>query len=73
MLEKLRNYWNSMPHLLQATIMLFGGAAIGVLKHQLFSPDACLTNVCLKGYAIDAAHAGLAAVVALYIPANLPK
>lgn len=73
MLTKLRNYWNSLPHQVQATIMLFGGAALGVLQHKLSSPDACLTGTCLKGYAIAAGHAGVAAVIALYIPANFGK
>jgi hypothetical protein len=73
MLTKISDTWNSLPHPLQAAIMLFGGAAIGVLKHKLAVPDACLTAVCLKGYVIDALHGGVGAVVALYIPANLPK
>ncbi|HXM59365.1 MAG TPA: hypothetical protein VN950_00820 [Terriglobales bacterium] len=73
MLQKIRDGWNSLPHPVQAVIMLFGGAALGVLKHKLSPADACLTGECFKGYFIDAAHAGVAAVIALYIPANLPK
>ena len=73
MLTKIQAYWNSLPHQLQATIMLFAGAALGVLQHSLSSPDACLTGPCLKGYAIAAIQAGLAAVAALYIPSSLGK
>ena len=29
MLTKIRNYWNSLPHPVQAAIMLFAGAATG--------------------------------------------
>ena len=73
MLAKIRAYWNSLPHQVQAGIMLFGGAAFGLLQHKLSTPDACLTGTCLKGYVIAAGHAGIAAVIALYIPANVGK
>ena len=73
MLTKIRNYWNSLPHPVQAAIMLFAGAATGVIHHVLQNPDACMTATCWKGYVFSAAHAGVLAVVALYIPANFGK
>jgi hypothetical protein len=72
-LQNIQSAWNSLPHALQAAIMLFGGAALGVLQHSLSSPDACLASACLKGYLIAAGHAGVAAVIALYIPSSLGK
>jgi hypothetical protein len=74
MIRKLQAWWNSLPHLWQAGILCFAGAAWGVLKHNLFdAQQACLTGVCLKSYAVAAAHAGILAVVALYIPSSLGK
>ena len=49
MLTKIRNYWNSLPHPVQAAIMLFAGAATGVIHHVLQNPDACMTATCWKG------------------------
>ena len=73
MFKKIRDSWNSLPHQAQATVMLFAGAAFGVMQHAFSSPEACYTGPCLKGYIIAAAHAGVAAVIALYIPANIGK
>lgn len=73
MLTKIRNYWNSLPHPVQAVIMLFGGAAIAVLKRNFADAHGCLTESCLKGYAWAAVHGGVTAVIALYIPANFGK
>lgn len=74
MIAKIQAYWNSLPHALQAMILLFAGAAWGVLKHNLFdAPQACYTAVCLRSYAVAALHAGILAVVALYIPSSLGK
>jgi hypothetical protein len=73
MLTKIQTWWNSLPHPLQAGIMLFGGAATGVIRHVLENPNACMTAACWQGYVVSAAHAGVLAVIALYIPANLGK
>ena len=71
MFAKIKNYWNSLPHPVQAGIMLFGGAAVAVVKHNFADANGCLTESCLKGYAIAELHGGVTAVIALYIPANL--
>jgi hypothetical protein len=73
MLQKVQAFWNSLPHPLQAVIMLFLGAATGVIRHILETPNACMTVICWHGYVVSAAHAGILAVIALYIPANLGK
>lgn len=74
MIQKVQAYWNSLPHPVQAAIMLFGGAAVAVVKHSFADAHGCLTETCLKGYVYAGLHGGIAAVVALYIPANLkPK
>lgn len=74
MIQKIRTWWNSLPHPLQAGIMLFAGAATGVIRHSIEAPDACMTAACIKGYLFSAVHAGVLAVIALYIPANFaPK
>lgn len=73
MLVKVKALWNSLPHPAQAAIMLFGGAAVAVLKHKFADSNGCLTESCLKGYVIAAAHGGIMAVIALYIPANFGK
>jgi hypothetical protein len=72
-IQKIVGYWKSLPHPVQAAIMLFAGAASGVIKHAIAQPNACFTSVCWHGYLASALHAGILAVVALYIPANLPK
>lgn len=73
MLIKLSQFWARIPHPVRTIIVLFAGAAGGVLKHSLSQPDACLTGPCLHGYIVSAASAGLTAVVALYIPSPLPR
>jgi hypothetical protein len=73
MIQKLQATWNSLPHPVQAAIMLFAGAAIAAVKHGFADAHGCLTEVCVKGYVYAAIHGGVTAVVALYIPANLGK
>jgi hypothetical protein len=69
--SKIRSWWTSLPHPVQAGIMLFGGAATGVVHKVLENPNACMSLACWKQYLASAAHAGVLAVIALYIPANL--
>ena len=71
MIQKIRDTWNALPHPLQAIIMLFLGAATGVIRHVFQNPNACTTASCWKGYLASALHAGFLAVIALYVPANL--
>ncbi|HEX3941373.1 MAG TPA: hypothetical protein VHX11_07825 [Acidobacteriaceae bacterium] len=68
MFLKLSQWWQRLPHPVRTLIVLFAGAASGVLKHALTQPNACMTGPCLKAYAISAVHAGVLAVLALYIP-----
>jgi hypothetical protein len=65
--------WNSLPHPVQAVVMLFVGAGTGVLRRSLEQQPACFSGTCLKGDIISAIHAGALAVVALYIPSSLGK
>jgi hypothetical protein len=73
MISKVQLWWNSLPHPVQAAIMLFGGAAAGVVKHNFAEAHGCLTWLCVKGYTWSALQGGITAVVALYIPANLKR
>lgn len=73
MFTKLSMFWASLPHAVRTGIVLFLGAAGGVLKHAISQPNACFTGPCLHGYIVSAASAGLTAVVALYIPSPLPR
>ena len=73
MFSKLSKYWAGLPHAVRTVIVLFLGAAGGVLKHSLSQPNACVTGACLQGYLVSAASAGLTAVVALYIPSPLGR
>jgi len=67
----IRSWWTSLPHPVQAVIMLFGGAFTGVIRHVLQNPNACMSVDCWKGYLFSAVHAGVLAVIALYVPANV--
>ena len=58
MLTKLSIYWASLPHAVRTAIVLFGGAAGGVLKHSLSQPNACFTGPCLHGYIVSGRDMG---------------
>lgn len=73
MITKLSMWWASLPHAVRTGIVLFLGAAGGVLKHALTQPNACMTGPCLQGYVIAAMHAGATALIALYIPSPLGR
>lgn len=73
MFSKIQTWWNSLPHAVQAAILLFAGAATGVIRKVIETPDACMSLVCWKAYVASAVHAGVVAVIALYIPANVAK
>jgi hypothetical protein len=73
MIPKIQAFWNSLPHAAKTVIVIFCGAAYGVLHQTLSANGACLTNVCLKADAIEAMRTGSAAVVALYIPSPFKK
>jgi hypothetical protein len=72
-MNKIQAYWNSLPHYVQAPLMVAGGAAAGVLYHALMAPDACLTLACWKGYLHAAIATGVTAGLSLYVPANVGK
>lgn len=73
MIAKIQAFWNSLPHAAKTVIVIFCGAAYGVLHQQLSGNAACFSNACLKADAIEAARTGSAAVIALYIPSPFKK
>lgn len=64
-------FWRSLPSWLQHCLVIFGGIASGVIKHQLVDSHDCLTGACVKGYVIAGAHAGAIAVIAYLVPSPL--
>ena len=70
MFQNLQKLWNSLPHQLQAALVLAGGAALGTLTHAIEAPNACLSGSCLAGYLSAAAHAAVFSVVGLYVKSS---
>ena len=66
-LQSIKTFWYSLPKPVQTALMLFLGAATGVIRHALSNPNACMTASCWKGYLASAVHAGVLAVMALYV------
>jgi hypothetical protein len=73
MYSKLLAYWNSLPTSTKTIIVIFAGAATGVLRHALQNPDACMTEACWKGYIFSALHAGGLAVGAYLMQSPLSR
>lgn len=73
MAPKLIAWWNSLPAALKAVIVVFAGAATGVVRHIFQNPNACMTEACWKGYLVAALHAGGLAVVAYLLPSPLTQ
>jgi hypothetical protein len=69
--QSIRAWWTSLPHPVQAAIMLAGGAAAAAIQHGFLTAHGCLSAVCIRGYLWAGVHGGVAAVVALYIPSSL--
>jgi hypothetical protein len=76
MWTKLTAWWAGLPHQVQAVIVLFGGGALGVLEpvvQNWASGQAVCTatvGLCVRGYLLAAAKAGVAAVIGLYIKSS---
>lgn len=70
MFDKLKAFWNSLPHPVQGAIVLFGGASLGVIGSAVGGEHSCLTLSCWRQYFGDGFRAGVAAVVGLYLPLN---
>ena len=56
MIAKLKTFWTSLPPWAKTAVVLFAGAASGVLHHAFNQP--CQSLACWKGYLFAAAHAG---------------
>lgn len=69
--QLFRNLWSSLPHPVQAGVVLFATAAGTSLGKVLTDPaSACWTWACIKQYIGIAIGAGIVAVKAFYM---LPK
>jgi hypothetical protein len=73
MIQKIRNAWSSLPPAAKTVVVLFVGAATGVIRHVLQNPDACMTATCWKGYVASAVHAGGLAIFAYLMDSPLAK
>lgn len=60
--QKLIAYWNSLPSWAKTSLILFAGAASGVIRHAFLSSNGCLTEHCIREYVIAGAHVGGVAV-----------
>ena len=67
----LANFWSSLPHPVQAAVVLFGGDLGGAIYAGISSPNACWTAACLGAYALTGLKTGIVAVLGLYIPSSL--
>jgi len=64
MRTKALAWWNSLPPFVKGAIVVSVGSATGVIRHVLQNPNACMTEVCWKGYLVSAMHAGGVTLVA---------
>jgi hypothetical protein len=72
-IPKLKAAWNSLPPFWKGAIVFSVTAATGVLRHAIQNPNPCFTLVCLKGYAIAAAHTGGVALIAYVMDSPFAK
>ncbi len=76
---KLAAWWNGLPHAVQAVIEAAGAGFLGVAEPviQQWASGATVCTValgaCIKGYAISAAKAAVAAVLGLYVKSSFYK
>lgn len=76
MWQTIKDGWNKLPHLVQAAIVGFGGAAIGVLEPVIQNwasgqvVCSVAIGVCIKGYLVSAVKAGILAVMGLYVKSS---
>lgn len=67
-MDKIKAFWNSLPHVAQAGLVLFAGAALSVIFNAVGQEHSCLSFSCWRQYLGDGFRAGVGAVVALYLP-----
>lgn len=70
-MNKVKAFWASLPHPVQAVIVAFGGGA-GAEIGQLAAgyPNICLTGICLKHDIGLVVGAGIIAARAFYMVPN---
>ena len=79
MFDKIKAWWNALPHGVQAVVVLFGGGVIGVLEpvveHWAQGQVVCTVAIgpCVVGYLVSAAKAGVLAVLGLYLPSSFHR
>jgi hypothetical protein len=66
-MRKIANFWNCLPHQVQALIVCFAGAVVGTLAKALDTPNVCLQFACWKEYLRPAISVGVTATAGLYI------
>jgi hypothetical protein len=66
MIAKIKAFWGTLPHSVQAAIVTFASAAFGTFVHAA-SEQGCYTGACLKHYAATAITTGLIALRAFYM------
>ena len=77
--KKIVAVWDSIPHYIQAPIVLFAGAAGGVLIPVIYNwangQTVCTVTAwpCIEGYLKEALKTGIAAVFGLYIKSSIHK
>lgn len=69
MIQKLKAFWSSLPHPVQA-LVLSVATAMGTAVLHAASESFCFDTVCLKHYIGVSVAAGLAAARAFYMVPN---
>ncbi len=69
-MQKIAQFWNSLPHQVQAVLVFFAGSVLGTLAKYVDAPNACLSLACWRGYIVQSLSTGLVAVFALYTKSN---
>ena len=77
MWQKIVNWWNGLPHWLQAIIFAFGGGLVGVLEPVIENwskgQQVCTVALwpCVATYLLSGVKAGILAVIGLYTKSSL--
>lgn len=70
MWQRLKTFWGSLPHPLQATLVSAATVAGTAFVHALSEGD-CFSTACLKHYAFTSLAAGAVVIKAFYMtPSN---
>jgi hypothetical protein len=73
MFTKLKNFWKSLPHQVQAAITAGAGSFLVTAGHA-WSEGGCVSVSCLKHYAATAASSAAGILYAFYMtPAKSPS